>query len=58
VSVLVWAWLIAVAYGATDEWHQMYVPSRTADVRDLAADAIGAFVAAIAIKAWSIIKRL
>lgn len=58
LRVLVLAFLITVAYGATDEWHQMYVPTRHAEWRDLGADAIGAAVAAIAAKAWSIIRRL
>jgi VanZ family protein len=47
----------AAAYGAFDEWHQRYVPGRTADVRDLAADAIGASAAAGALWAWGIIRR-
>jgi VanZ family protein len=52
------AWCVTVAYGATDEWHQMFVPNRHAELRDLAADAAGAFAAAIALKAWVIIRRL
>jgi VanZ family protein len=52
------AWLITVLYGATDEWHQMYVPLRTAEGHDLIADAIGAFAAGISLKAWVIIRRL
>ena len=32
-------------YGATDEWHQSFVPGRDADVRDLVADAVGAALA-------------
>ena len=52
------AWVITVAYGASDEWHQMYVPFRTAELHDLIADAIGALAAGIALKAWVIIKRL
>jgi len=52
------AWLITVAYGASDEWHQMYVPFRTAELHDLIADAMGAFAAGIALKAWVIIRRL
>lgn len=37
---------IATAYGASDEWHQSFVPNRSADVRDLAADAVGAVLGA------------
>jgi VanZ family protein len=49
--------LVAVAYGATDEWHQAFVPGRHADVFDLIADAAGALAAAGAIRAWGIIAR-
>ena len=52
------AWLIAVAYGATDEWHQSFVPNRHAELRDLGSDAIGALAGTIVVGAWSIIRRL
>ena len=52
------AWTIAVAYGATDEWHQSFVPNRYAEFRDLVSDAIGASAAVIVIGAWGIIRRL
>lgn len=58
VGVLAIAFCVTVAYGASDEWHQMYIPNRHAELRDLQADAIGAVVAAIALKAWVIIRRL
>jgi len=45
-----YAFLAAIAgaalYGLTDEIHQIFVPLRHADVWDLAADAVGASVAA------------
>ena len=50
------AWTIAGAYAATDEWHQSFVPGRSADVRDWYADVIGALVGAGACWAWGIIR--
>jgi len=32
----------AAGYGLTDEFHQMFVPYRTADLLDVTADAVGA----------------
>ena len=49
--------LIATAYGISDEFHQMFVPGRSADVNDLAADAIGAVAGAAACWAWGIISN-
>ena len=42
VGVAIAAWLVATLYGVTDEWHQMYVPGRTSELRDLVNDAAGA----------------
>lgn len=49
--------LIATAYGITDEFHQMFVPGRFADINDLGADAIGAVAGASACWAWGIISN-
>ena len=45
---------LAAAYGATDEFHQRFVPGRTADLLDLAADTAGA-AAAVAV-VWVIAR--
>ena len=36
---------LASAYGASDEWHQRFVPNRSCDVWDWTADTVGAAVA-------------
>jgi VanZ family protein len=33
--------VVGALYGASDEWHQMYVPGRFADVFDWIADVVG-----------------
>lgn len=50
---LLWTVLLIIAYGATDEFHQYFVPGRQADVFDLLADTFGAclLVAGVWIKA-------
>lgn len=45
IGQLATAALLATLYGAVDEWHQSFVPTRSADPWDLAADAIGALLA-------------
>jgi VanZ family protein len=48
---LLWALAAAVFYGATDEFHQSFVPNRYPDVFDLATDFAGA-VTALLIVWW------
>jgi len=49
------AWLLSVAYGSTDEFHQSFTPGRTPDIADVYADAIGACLGVVACWAWGII---
>lgn len=53
-----YATLLAVAaatvYGATDEWHQAFVPFRESDRWDLATDLLGSLVG---VTAWAWIDR-
>lgn len=48
--------VLATLYGVTDEWHQSFVPGRELSGADLAADALGALLAAGALRAWAIIR--
>jgi VanZ family protein len=50
------AWCISVVHGAAVEWMQMYVPSRTAEWRDLRNDAVGAALALVMAGAWGIMR--
>ena len=51
--VVVSAWLISVAYGCSDEFHQSYVAGRTASVADLGFDAAGSALALLVVVAVS-----
>ena len=53
------ALLFAVCYGVTDEFHQMFVPGRSATLGDLALDTVGAALGLVGavIAAWAL-RRL
>ena len=57
LASVIGAILISSAYGVSDEFHQRFVPGRTYDVLDMAADAIGSAAAASLLWAWSIIRH-
>jgi len=40
------AFAFCVVMGGADEWHQLYIPGRSAEVADWMADATGGFVGA------------
>ena len=49
---------ITVTYGASDEFHQMFVWRRTADIWDVYADAAGGSIGIAVCGAWGIISGL
>lgn len=51
------AWGLAVAYGASDEWHQTFVPGRSATVDDWIADGLGAAAAIVAVVTVAATRR-
>lgn len=48
---------IAVMYAASDEWHQSFVPARTASAGDVAIDAVGALLGLGLFFAWRKFRR-
>ena len=57
LGVALLAATIAAGYGASDEIHQSFVPTREMDAFDLLADSVGAVIAAVGFRAWSILAR-
>ena len=47
---------MATIYGFTDEFHQMFVSGRFADLRDVLADSVGGFAGALAMSALASAK--
>jgi len=50
------AFIIALVHGLTVEWEQMYVPTRSAEWRDVRNDVIGALAGLASAWAWSTMK--
>ncbi len=48
---------VTTAYGATDEFHQSFVPGRYPDWLDIAYDAAGAILGALVGLAWMWLRR-
>src|SRR5689334_2958797 len=55
-SALAIAFMIALMHGLSVEWEQMYVPTRSAEWRDVGNDVIGALVGLVSAWAWSTMK--
>ena len=53
-----WALVVTAAFGATDEWHQSFVPGRAMDFADWVADTLGAALAVTLYTAWPAYRRL
>jgi VanZ family protein len=51
------AFLVSVAYAATDEYHQTFVAGRSGSVIDVAVDALGAGAVALALRRRSLPRK-
>jgi len=45
------AWILAIAYAGTDEFHQTFVPGRSGELRDVCVDGAGALIG-VSVKIW------
>jgi VanZ family protein len=53
-----WSLLAVSVFGATDEWHQYYVPGRSCELGDWIADTTGAALAISLYVGWQRYRRL
>jgi VanZ family protein len=53
-GALTLALVLTSAYGASDEWHQLYTPGRASDYHDWIADTVGA---AVGLVSYVVISR-
>jgi VanZ family protein len=53
-----WALVAVSAYGATDEWHQSFVPGRSSELGDWIADTAGAALAIMLYRRWHAYRAL
>ena len=49
------AWMVAVVYAATDEFHQRFVPDRSGNLVDVCVDATGAVIALLLVAAVRVV---
>lgn len=54
---LLWAFVLSVLFGATDEFHQAFAPDRVPDVRDWLHDGIGSAAGVFMWGIWRWIRR-
>jgi VanZ family protein len=53
LSTVLTATLLVTAYGVTDEYHQSFVPGRTADPMDVMKDLFGSSAASALYRRWT-----
>ena len=52
-----WSLVVVSAYGASDEWHQSFVPGRATELADWIADTTGAAVGVALYVGWGRYRR-
>ena len=54
---ILFALILTILFGISDEWHQSHVAFRHADVFDLLFDSIGAILALLSVSWWNNVQR-
>lgn len=49
-NVFLWSAIITIIYGASDEFHQYFVPNRSSEIQDWLADITGIIIMLLIIK--------
>jgi len=52
-----WAFVGALLYAASDEWHQSFVPSRGSSIHDVLIDAGGALLGLVLLHGWHLSRQ-
>ncbi len=55
--ISLWSVLLCLTYAVSDEYHQSFVPSRSAEILDIRNDMIGAMLAVVAINLFKKIRN-
>ncbi len=50
------AFFICLLYAASDEWHQSFVPNRSAQLQDVGVDMVGVLIAALCSRYFLVLK--
>ena len=48
----IFSFLFVILYGASDEWHQSFVPGRVVSILDWTADCLGGFLGVVSMYLW------
>ncbi len=55
-NAYLWTAILCIIYGASDEFHQYFVPNRSSEVQDWLADVAGIFIMLLVIKYFLSVK--
>jgi VanZ family protein len=57
-KAIITAWLLAIMYAATDEFHQSFIPGRHPSPLDVGIDGVGAFIGLLLLAKSNLIQQI